>query len=384
MSFAFFAARVSRVVARSSQPLLLAALLGLGACQSKEPAAATEKLPDLQKVHNLTPSQQLREVSAAIDQDPANAALYQRRTLLNLTLRHGPAAVADAEQFLRLDGPKAPNYLLRAKAYFLVGNLKKAQADADEAADLSYDGADLPQLQGELAFVARRYQPAIEYFNEVLKKSPFEERAYYYKGMVYLETGDTTRAISNFQTATEQAPTMADAYSQLASIYNARRDFATARQYISAGLRTSPDDGSLYYNAAVGQALQARLDSALQLFTKAARLDTTQYLAHFNAAYLHYQRDEFALAVPHLRAVLRQAAAPPPNTRLLLADCLDRLGQYRAAAAEYARVAQAQPDDARLAYRVNAARARLRQQQADSLAGRPGRVIPLDSLRKIR
>ncbi len=354
------------------------------ACESKEPAA-TERLPAIQKVENLTPAQQVREVTAALEQDPSNAALYQRRARLYLTLRNGKAAAADADQVIKLDGAKAPNFMLRAEARRAAGNLKGAREDCEQAAQLGFEGHELPQLQGELAFIERKYQPAIDFLNLALEKSPFEERAYFYKGMVYLETGDTTRAISSFQTAAEQAPEkMADAYSQLAGIYNAKGDYTTARQYLDAGLRTTPDDGFLNYNAGVNLALQGLTDSSEVVFKRAAQLDTSLYLARYNVAVAHYNRDEFAPAARNLRAVLRHTAAPPPNTRLMLADCLDRLGDTRGAIREYAALAKTDPADTRVSFRLYQAKIRRRQQQADSAAGRSERVVRLDSLRKIK
>ena len=326
----------------------------------------------------------MRDVSALIARDSSNAALYQRRARLYLTLGQGTRAVADANRVMMLDGPKAASYVLRAQALRQAGRLKEAAADCEEAGELGYDEPDLPLLRGELAYIERRYQPAMDYLNEALKRSPFEEKAYFYKGLIYAESGDTARAISNLQTATEQAPNMADGFSHLAAIYNAKKDYATARQYLNAGLRLSPDDGFLYYNIGVNLVLQHLPDSAIQAFARAARLDTTLYLAHLNAGVLQYERNRFAPAARHLRTMLRLSPVPPPNTRLMLADCLDRLGQYRAAAREYAAAAKEEPGDARISQRLAAARSRFRQQQADSAAGRPSRVASLDSLRKIR
>ncbi len=377
---------------RSDQPAgrrfsafgLLGAALLHGACQARDAATSAEALPDLSRIRTLTPAQQIRDVSAAIAQDSTNVALYQRRAHLYLTLHQNGAAVADADRVLRLDGAKPANFLLRAQARRAAGQLKGAQEDCEQAQRLGYEGPELPLLQGELAFIERKYQPAIDFLNEALKKTPFEERAYFYKGMVYIETGDTAHAISSFQTAVEQAPTMADGYSQLVAIYNAKRDFVTARQYLDAGLRASPDDGFLHYNAGVNLVLQHQPDSALKLFNKAAELDSTLHLARYNAAVLDYERDQFGPAARHLRAVLRLAPKPPPTTRLLLADCLDRLGDYRGAVRQYELLAQADPPDPRITFRLYQAKIRRRQQQADSAAGRPKRIFALDSLRKIK
>ena len=72
---------------------------------------------------------------------------------------------------------------------------------------------------------------------------------------------------------------------------------------------------------------------------------------------LHYERDEFGPAARHLGAVLRRAPLLPPNARLLFADCLDRLGNYRGAVREYAALAQADPTDTRVSFRLFQAKA---------------------------
>ncbi len=362
----------------------LAGALWLSGCQSKEPVATEDQLPDTTKVRTLTPDEQIRDLTTAIKEQPGNVALFQRRARIYLTLNNGPAALADAERVVALEGSTPTSFLLRAQALRAVGKVKEALADCTQAQQLGYDGSDLPLLQGELSYIVRRYPDAIKYLNEALRKSQFEERAYFYKGMIYAETGDTAHAISNLQTASEQAPQFTDSFGQLAGIYNAKRDFKIARQYLDAGLRANPDDGFLHYNLGVNALLQKFPDSALTFFTRAAQLDTTLYLAHFNAAVLHYDRDEFAPAVKHLKAVLRRTSQPPAQTRLLLADSYDRLGAYRAAVGEYQKLVKEAPADTRLARRLQAATALLRQQQGDSAAGRTRPTIRPDSLRKIR
>ncbi len=327
--------------------------------------------------------EQVREVSAAIRQQPRNAALYARRARLYFKLDSGRAALRDAEQLLLLEGPKGANLVLKARALLKIGNVREAQKTTTQAESLGYADAELPLLQGELAFILRQYQPAITYLNSALKKSQFEERAYFYKGMVYAETGDTARAISSFQTAIEQQPGFADAIGQLAGIYAAKRDYKTAATYLTSGLRTAPDNGFLHLNLGSVVQRQGEPDSALKLFIRATQLDTTLYLAHYNAAVLHYDRGEYAAVVRHLRAVLRRTDKLP-STRLLLADAADRLGDARTAATEYGRLSKADPTDTRLTFRLYQAKVRLRQLQADSLAGRVSKPVRLDSLRKIR
>lgn len=366
------------------RPLVLgfacAALVVTSSCRSKE-ESADDQIVSAKTVRELTPAEQVRELTASIERDPQNAALYGRRARLYLQMGNGPLAVPDAEQLLKLDGPKAANYLLRAQALRAVGKVKEALADCTQAEQMGYDGPELPLLQGEIFYILRKYQESIDYLNRALQKSQFEEKAYYYKGMVYAETGDTLRAISSLQTAVEQSPQFADAINQLAAIYNAKKDYATARTYLLSGMRARPDDGFLYFNLGNNILLQNLPDSALKMFTKATQIDSSLYLAHYNAAVLHYKRDEFADVVRHLRAVLRHTDKLP-STRLLLADSYDRLGQYRAAIRQYQTLVQADPADTRVARRLQVAQALQRQQLADSVAGRRTGART-DSLRKV-
>lgn len=361
--------------------LSTALLLWLPGCGGKEEVADQQVNPAT--VRTLTPREQVRELTGALAQQPTSVPLLLRRARLCLEIGDGPAALADAEQILKLDGAKAPNHLLHAQALRAVGKVREAQQAAALAEQAGYEGAELPLLQGELHYILREYQAAITDLNKALAKSQFEQRAYYYKGMVYAEIGDTARAISTLQTAVEQAPDFADAINQLAAIYNAKKDYKTARQYLLGGIRMKPDDGFFYYNLGSTTLLEKRPDSALKLFEQAARLDTTLYLAQYNAAILHYDRGEYAPVVKYMRAVLRRTDRLP-NSRLVLADAADRVGDARTAVREYGILTQKDPADTRLTFRLYQAKVRLRQQQADSLAGREPRAVRLDSLRKVR
>jgi tetratricopeptide (TPR) repeat protein len=52
-------------------------------------------------------------------------------------------------------------------------------------------------------------QEAINEINEVLKLEKSNPKAYYLKGVIYKESGDTSLAVSSFMTAIEQDPKVA-------------------------------------------------------------------------------------------------------------------------------------------------------------------------------
>lgn len=68
-----------------------------------------------------------------------------------------------------------------------------------------------------------RYNLAIDTYNKVLKLDIQNADAYFYKGLIFKETGDTAKAISSFQTCTEVDPDYYDAYMQLGMLYSAKK-----------------------------------------------------------------------------------------------------------------------------------------------------------------
>ena len=271
------------------------------------------------------PEVKLSRLNQAISNNPNNAALYGQRSRLYIDLKKPEKALEDSEKALSLEPNKGEFYFLKAKAQRHLNRLEAALNSAKAAEAREYNQAELFILIGEIHLIIKQYQQAIDYLNKALKVSSFNEYAYFYKGIVYAESNDTARAISNFQTAIEQAPEFVEPYNELAKIHTAQKNFAEAHQYLFSGMRFAPGNPFLHYNEGVNLVAQNLPDSAFTSFKMALNLDSTMYLATYNLGVIEYNRNRYAQAIPYFKKGLRHEAKLP-NLYLLLADCYDKTG----------------------------------------------------------
>src|SRR5690606_14123540 len=89
-------------------------------------------------------------------------------------------------------------------------------------------------------------QKSLDYINKSLKIDKLIAKGYFLKGKVYSETGDTTRAISSFVTATEQDNKYEDAFYDLGIIYAARKN-PLALEYYQSVLQINPNNYEAKY-----------------------------------------------------------------------------------------------------------------------------------------
>jgi tetratricopeptide (TPR) repeat protein len=140
----------------------------------------------------------------------------------------------------------------------------------------------------ELYLYVQMRQEAINELNEVLKRNVNNPKAYYLKGMIYKESGDTALAISSFLTTTEQDKNYALAYEQLGLIYAYRGDKRCVDFYQNA-LRINPSNSLTRYNLGYFYQLQADTSNALKEFREITRLDPRFPYAPYNIGFIIFE-----------------------------------------------------------------------------------------------
>lgn len=291
-----------------------------------------------------SPADVIKRLSSAIEKEPNNAALLAQRAKLYNDQKAYAAALTDLEKAISIDNTKPEYVFQKARAQRGLNRIEPAIKSVQEAEARGYKQADLYVLTGEILIILKQYQKAIDALNKALKIQPFNEAAYFYKGMVYAETGDTTRAISGFQTSFEQSPEFVDAYNELAKIHTAKKQYAEAEQYIQSGLRFQPENGFLHYNRGVNLVKQNYPDSAAFSFKEALKTDSAMYMAAYNLGVINYNANRYAEAIPYFEKSIR-FNEKLPNIRLLLADSYDKAGRKEEALKQYNLVLKTVPAD---------------------------------------
>ena len=195
----------------------------------------------------------IAQLSEQLLQNPNDVALLQKRKQLFLDRGNLEAAMMDQELIVSLDSSNHELLFELAKMQYQIAqngrpNYYKASLK-NLTKDLEAQEAHTASLllRGELHYLYRNYEKSLKDLNNVLRVDPYEEKAYYFKGLNFKEFGDLEKAISQFQTTIEQNPYHVDAYEQLAFIY-ADLGSPLAELYFDNALAVDSSNVQMWYN----------------------------------------------------------------------------------------------------------------------------------------
>lgn len=271
---------------------LLLAVVALASCK---PAVDQETKDANLKADSLSlklNSPELKLVNAELLKDPGNSALYNKRAKVYLMLRQFPEAVSDAMRSIKLDSTHAENYFTLGDIYFAENKTRQAK-DLLLAIERKFpDNTEGLLKLSELYFLVKQYQEAIDYANKALKINENLAQAYYIKGNVYRESGDTARAISSLETTVEQDSKFEFAYQSLGVIYAARRN-PLALDYYNNALRINPANEEVKYARAKLLQDLGKADEAIQEYEKILSVNKNceNCLYNTGAIYLDVKKD---------------------------------------------------------------------------------------------
>jgi len=255
----------------------------------------------------------LSEVNRYILKEPENANLFRIRSQILLDSARYTEALSDAKRALSLNPEDQYNFVVVGKAHRALGHIDSALSACATAEQNGFSDPDNFMLMGDLYLIIRQYGKSLDYLNKALKMAPFEPRIYFLKGMVFWETKDTAKALSNWQTSIEQDPEYADGYCRLATHYMEAKKYDVAEQYLRSGLRLRPNDPFLNYDMGVFLNYRNFPDSAIVFYRKALALDRKLTPASINLGVLLYRKEKF----PEALALLEPAVKEDPKNAML-------------------------------------------------------------------
>ncbi|MFM7015061.1 MAG: tetratricopeptide repeat protein [Bacteroidota bacterium] len=277
----------------------------------------------------------IAEVSTRIGKDPKNADLYNERAKLHLQRKDVGNALLDMDKALSIDTTKADYFLTLADAHFAASKVAKSKAALEKCLAIEPGNKNAHQKLAELYFYATQYKEALAQIDEVIKIDIGSSQAYFFRGMCYRDMGDTTKAISSFQTAAEQNPKDYNSYLQIAMIYHVKKN-KLALQYYDAAIRANSKIADVYYDRGLFyQDVVADYDKAIQDYTSCLEINPKDLRAHFALGYVHYEfLKVYDVAIKHYTDALNidsNYAEAAYNRGL----CYEALGNIAAAAADY-------------------------------------------------
>jgi tetratricopeptide (TPR) repeat protein len=215
-----------------------------------------------------------------------NANAYWNRGKLEIVNKSYPPALADLTKAVALDSTKSEYYYNLADVEFLTGHTHEARDAFATCIRLDPKNTDAILKLAELYLYVEKYDDALTLINQALKVDQYIARAYFLKGMIYIEKHDTGRAISSIQTAIEQNPDYYDAYIQVGLLF-AGRGNPIALSYYDNATNLEPQNPESYYDKGMFYQFGGDYDNAIKVYQELLEVDSTYKNAYYNLGVIY-------------------------------------------------------------------------------------------------
>jgi tetratricopeptide (TPR) repeat protein len=258
----------------------------LFSCNSKEAGADenTHKTDSLLKIIN---SPELAALNKKILDNPEEANLYNERAKIYLQFKQFDEAINDSKRSLRMDSSNASYYLTEADIFFASNETRNAKDVLEKVVKKFPENTEGLLKLAELYYFVKQYENAFSKINQALKVNENLAKAYYLKGSIYREIGDTGKAISSLETTVEQDNKNYGAFLDLGIIYAAKKN-PLAFQYYDNALSINPtSNDALYAKAKLFQDLE-KINDAVLIYNKILKSNPAHLFSLYNLGAIEY------------------------------------------------------------------------------------------------
>ena len=244
-------------------------------------------------------------LSEQIAGQPDNAELYYQRSQLFFKKNNTKQAFDDINKAVSLDSINVDYYLMLADVSFKGLRIQNAVDAFKKAIRINSKNIKAHLKLSELYLYIKAYPQCLAEASEALRIDKNIAKAYFIKGFAYKETGDTSKAISSFQTSVELQSDYYDAYIQLGNI-EASRKHPIALQYYNNALRLQPTSKEALYNRGLLFQVMGEFEKADEDYYSILKIDNNYSDAHYNLGYIDLAfRKDYKSAVGHFTDAIR-------------------------------------------------------------------------------
>lgn len=264
----------------------------LFACQNADKAErqaeTTTKQDSVAQTNPVNASRDsaMQAINQKIREDLENPELYVDRSDIYLQMGDIDAGIKDLDRAFRLDSTNLKTLMAQARFFTKRGRVEAAKRVLDRAKNFHPRESDIYVMRGELYLIAKDYDNALKNADLAVKYDMYNDKAYFVKAYTFLELGDTTKAISSFQTSVEQNPDYYNGYLQLGLLYTELND-PLAIQYFENALAVKPNDKDALYAKGMYEQEHEMYNEAMKSYTQAIKAHPNFREAYYNMGFLH-------------------------------------------------------------------------------------------------
>lgn len=279
-------------------------IIALMACKDKP----NQQMPEEPKAQMQADTTLIR-LNNSIEADPNNYKNYLQRASYFALQQNYVDAMKDIDRAIIADSSQSEIYLMKGNLHFDMFNEKEAYKEYQHCLQKDANNTDCLLKKASIDIVLKNYPLAMTHINDALRINETLPYAYYLKGRLYKETGDTTLACSSYQTAVEVDPTYYDAYIEVGLLYYQRKH-QLAKEYFSSAIELRPRLVEPRYNLAMyyqetGSKVKNNYKLAFDCYDSIIALEPTFAAAYFNKGFiqLEYLQDYNAGIIEFTKAI---------------------------------------------------------------------------------
>jgi tetratricopeptide (TPR) repeat protein len=325
----------------------LSLFLSIFSCGDKvkpvAPAETTDNPPVIPPIDTL-----LASINKKIAADPGNFQNYLDRARYYGGRTMFENALEDLSRALAADSTKGSVYLYRGEVYFQQERVKEAYEEYKTCLRFDEGNTDCMLKKAGIDIQLGNNEIAIKLINDALRINETLPYAYYLKGRMYKKNGDTTLAVSSYQSAIEVDPNYYDAYIECGLLF-AQRKSKLATEYYNSAITLKPRSIEAWYNKAMffqenGKQEPAYYPQAFTCYDSILSIDPTFAAAAFNKGYINLV---FLADCNKGAQDFTEALQKFPNYFQAYHNrglCYEKLGKLKEAEADYRAALAIQPD----------------------------------------
>jgi len=333
--------RITRRNPRMVQPglALVAAmmLLVFGCINDKDKGQGKQE-----SITPASPTRVLDSLTALVKADSLNPDLRFQRAKAAISVKNLNVAFSDVMTLCAIDSNRVDFLLLKADITLMANRSRLSKQALERVLVLEPDHPEALMKLAELFYIVAEFKKALSCLDKLQNKNARNPEAYFLRGMIYRDAGDSAKAVSAWQAAVDIDQKHYDAYLQLGILLSAKKD-PLAVQYLNNALNIRPSSTEAMY--AKGMFFQG-IDSvrlALKVYENILAVDSLHRSALYNTGFINFTAlNDFRTATVFFSKCIRYY---PKDVDALYMRGLafEQLGEYMKANRDYSATLEYNP-----------------------------------------
>lgn len=258
-------------------------------------------------LQNRQMTEALRWLKKASQADQRNAMVWATLGYAYFETAAFREAIEAFRKAASLDPRAHPALHGLGKSLQALGRHQEAAKALGRAMALDPRNPDYANDRGVALMESGTTEEALRDFDAALELAPGFFGAFLNKGLALKKRGDARAALAALDQAVTLNASYAPAHNNRAAVLLDLGKAAEALAAAECAIALSPDFAEAWNNKGLAQLGLEQPDAALDSFCRAARIDPANAAAHYNAAGVHWQRGDYAMAAEAYRLCLHAA-----------------------------------------------------------------------------